>query len=249
MIKQKRILFWAVIVMVTGTGGLLRRVQATHKLGQPGLKMVAEPVFATDGALVNTNTVALPLRVGDFTSSPAEVTRDELLWLPKDTTYGRRNYKSMKDGLQIGLSIVLMGTDRTSIHKPQICLTGQGWKIERSELTSVPVPRPAPYDLPVMKLTSSKKVVLSNGRVADVRGIYVYWFVSESRLTAKHGERMWWMASDLLKTGVLSRWAYVSFFATCLPEQEEILYSRMKDFIATSVPEFQLVHGTALGLP
>ena len=47
-------------------------------------------------------------------------------------------------------------------------------------------------------------------------GLYVYWFVADNQLTPYHGERMWWMARDLIRTGVLQRWAYVSYFTACL---------------------------------
>jgi len=51
---------------------------------------------------------------------------------------------------------------------------------------------------------------------------------------------MWWMARDLIRTGVLQRWAYVSYLAICEPGQEDATFERMKTFIAASVPEFQL---------
>jgi hypothetical protein len=50
---------------------------------------------------------------------------------------------------------------------------------------------------------------------------------------------MWWMAKNLLQTGELQRWAYVSCFSVCLPGQEDATFERMKKFLAASVPEFQ----------
>jgi hypothetical protein len=57
------------------------------------------------------------------------------------------------------------------------------------------------------------------------------------------------MARTLLSSGVLERWAYVSFFAPCAPGQEAETYERMKKLIAASVPEFQLVHRGAPPAP
>jgi len=51
---------------------------------------------------------------------------------------------------------------------------------------------------------------------------------------------MWWMARDVIRTGVLQRWAYVSYFAVCPPGAEEATFQRMKKLIVASVPEFQL---------
>jgi hypothetical protein len=52
---------------------------------------------------------------------------------------------------------------------------------------------------------------------------------------------MWWMARDLFRTGILQRWASISYFAACAPGQEEATFKRIKQLIAASVPEFQLV--------
>ena len=45
----------------------------------------------------------------------------------------------------------------------------------------------------------------------------------------------------LFRTGVLQRWAMISYFAVCAPGQEEATFERLKKFIAASAPEFQLV--------
>ena len=50
---------------------------------------------------------------------------------------------------------------------------------------------------------------------------------------------MWWMARDLICTGVLQRWAYISYFALCPPGEEEATFEQMKALIARSMPEFQ----------
>jgi hypothetical protein len=47
-------------------------------------------------------------------------------------------------------------------------------------------------------------------------------------------------ALHLLRTGVLQRWAYVSYFSACEPGQEDATFARMEKLIAASVPEFQL---------
>ena len=192
--------------------------------------------------LVHNESVALPVRVGDILSEPVDVTSVEVNWLPKDTVYGRRLYHT-QDGFTTSLSVVLMGGDRTSIHKPQYCLDGQGWRIDSTETVVIPISRPHSYDLRAMKLTASKPAVDNNGRPLTARALYVYWFVAADELTPYHGERMWWMARDLIRYGVLQRWAYVSYFTVCAPGQEEAYFKRLRDVIAATVPEFQLAAG------
>ena len=237
--REKWVVFCVVAGLVGGSGAFLNRLQAGHKLGEPGLKMVERPVYDETGTnVVCATTIDLPYRVQDYVSIPLPVTTNEWGMLPKDTTYGRRSYRA-KDGFRTDISIVLMGKDRESIHRPQICLSGQGWTIDREEVVTVPIPKPAPYDLSVMKLSLSK---------GAQRGFFVYWFVSDQRMTARHGERIWWMTLDLLKSGVLSRWAYVAYFTVCEPGQEQATFGRMKEFMAATVPQFQVVNGAGGGV-
>ena len=234
----------SVLLMVGGASGFLSGWKTIQKLGLPGVRVAAEAIYDEKGNPVATNSAFLPERVLDYVSSPVGLTRLELDWLPKDTTFGRRYYKS-PDGFEMLLSIVLMGTDRTSIHKPQYCLTGQGWNINSPEsgVTAVRIERPHPYQLPVMKLMTTAYRDKPDGQKYAVRGIYVYWFVADGELTADHLQRMWWMARDLVCTGTLQRWAYVGCFAICLPGEEEPTFERMKQFIAAAVPDFQLAVG------
>ena len=242
MNKQKWTLSAVVLAVISVGACLLLYLQSRQRLGQPGVRLAAQPVRDPEGRVVGTNSVSLPEQVLGYSSEPAPVTRLQLGWLPKDTTYGRRLYQA-PDGFGVLMSVVLMGTDRTSIHKPQYCLTGQGWKIDRSEMTTIRVERPHPYDLFVMKLSATGIQETAAGVKAVRRGIYVYWFVADNELTADHLQRMWWMARDLIWTGTLQRWAYVACFAACVPGQEEATYRRMKEFIVASVPEFQLTSG------
>lgn len=223
--------------VVAGAALLLTWVQANYKLGDPGVKIGHVPLYDEHTNLIAQTSVLVPAQLPGYTSSEQPVTSLELNWLPPDTTYGRRMYKG-DDGFEAGLSVVLMGTDRTSIHKPQYCLLGQGWQIESSEVVSIPMRKPYPYDLKAMRLNISTKYKGEN-----VHGIYLYWFVADGKLTPSHGQRMWWMAWDLLTTGRLQRWAYVSCLSACNPGREKVLFERMKSFISEAVPEFQLVAG------
>lgn len=232
----------AVWLLLGATAGLLLKMQASQRLGRPGLRVVPVPILDENGKVAGTNSVFLPARVLDYESKSEPIQSLELGWLPPDTTYGRRLYTA-PDGFQVLMSVVLMGTDRTSIHKPQYCLSGQGWTIDRTEKTAVSISRPHPFQLPLMKLTTAKVDNQSDGRAGVWHGIYAYWFVADDQLTADHAERMWWMARDLMFKGVLQRWAYVTCFAICHPGQEETTYGRMREFIAASVPEFQTATG------
>lgn len=240
---MKRILVFslALALILSGAGALLF-VKAHQKLGKPGVKVVPVSIFGEDGGIVADHSVYLPERVLDFSSIPTPISAAELITLPKDTTFGRRTYTNSA-GFFFTSSIVLMGKDRTSIHKPQFCLTGQGWNISQSEICALKIEKPNPYVLPVMKLTLSQQQTGNSGQTIVRSGLYVYWFVSEKKLTAEHGRRVWSMVEELLKEGTLERWAYASYFTVCSPGEEEATFQKLAAVIQASVPEFQLPTG------
>ena len=233
----------ALLLILSGIGGIIF-IRYHQKMGNPGVRIVMVPIFNEDGVKIANQSVTLPEKVLDFSSIPGCVTKGELDALPKDTTFGRRTYTN-SDGFTFSTSAILMGRDRTSIHQPQFCLISQGWKIDHSEIVSLRVDRPHPYDLPVMKLTASQNQFDASGHTILYTALYVYWFVSEDSVTAEHSRRMWSMLKMLLKKGILERWAYVSYFTVCLPGQEDAAFEKLSCAIRSAVPEFQ----TACGVP
>jgi exosortase len=207
------------LLLIVGAAGVTLRLKAAQRLGEPGVK-----VEALAGS---TNVeVALPSSVLGCESMTLPITPEETGALPKDTSFGRRLYQA-PDGFQTLASVVLMGSDRTSIHNPRFCLNGQGWQIDEEHVTSVQVHGERPYALPVMKVMTTRQDV-RDGVPRTLRGVYVFWFVADDAVTASHGERMWWMARELF-----------TFFSVCEPGHEEATWQRMQEVIAAAVPEFQ----------
>ncbi len=235
MNKQKWIALSVVLALMAGAAGWMSRFSSIQKLGNPGVK-------TSKIADSNRLRVELPERVLDYDSEFIDPDQIVLSTLPQDTSFGQRIYKST-NGYPISLNVVLMGLDRSSMHKPQLCLEGQGWKIDYSAsvVTNVHIEKPVAYDLPVVKLIANREGVV-DGQRSVARGIYVYWFVADDALSASVSgfQRMWMMSKHLMLSGVLQRWSYVSCFSVCPPGEEDAEYARMKDFIAAAVPEFQL---------
>ncbi len=238
--SELKIFGFACLVMAVGAL-LLLRLQRVQKLGIPGVVVVQEPIHNPSGRVVGKQSVFLPPVVEGFKFEKQPITDVELNWLPKDTTYARGHYKA-PDGFETLTSVVLMGSDRTSIHKPQYCLVGQGWKIEKTEIETVRIAKPFPYDMKVMKLTTSIQKRI-NGKPQMIHGLYTYWFVADKQMTPDHLERMVLIARDMLTSNTLQRWAYITYFSICYPGGEEALFERMKQVMALTVPEFQLATG------
>jgi len=231
------------LALMGATAGFLAHERSHQRLGVPGVKVIAQSIYDENGNLVGTNSVYLPEKVLDFDSEIVPISKVTLGWLPQDTSYGQRQYHSA-DGFSAGMNVVLMGTDRTSIHRPEWCLTGIGVTLDPEQAESVPVSEPHPYTLPIMKLTGSRKVADPAGGEKVQRIVFLYWYVADGELTARKGQMMRWLARDMLRDGVLQRWAYVTCVGSCAPGEETATCNRMKGLISAAVPKFQLAAGS-----
>jgi len=230
--KNKWLIFSIALILIAGTAVALAEFRAHQKLGKPGIKATPIP-----GQVAMQ--IELPENVPGFTSTNVPESDVELGYFPKDTSYIRRSYQT--DGAPpIFATIVMMGADRTSIHKPDYCLPGQGWQITKKSVVKVPLAS-VNYELPVSVWRLSNSLQAPDGRVQTIHGIYVFWFVADNEQTPSFYQRLWWLTRDMVSTGVLQRWAYVSYFTPCEPGQEDAAVERVKKLISESVPQFQLL--------
>jgi hypothetical protein len=228
--NRKTILVVIALAMIAGTAALLAAVP--QKLGRPGVK-------AYEVAGTNRLRIDLPEYVLDFVSTNQEPDAESLGMLPADTSFAGRVYFK-PHSIPYVSSVVLMGTDRTSIHKAEYCLQGQGLHIDEASRDTVHMTRPQPYDLPVIKILATETGQI-NGKPVTKKCVYVYWYVTDGVISNDRTgiERMWDMTKKLVFTGVLQRWAYVRFYAFCDPGKEDATYQSIKRLIASAVPQFQ----------
>lgn len=239
--KRNRSLAVAALAIMIATGVLLAFWRTHQRLGQPGVAVGPWPIYDTTGTLISDQSVLLPVEVNGTPSTNVPITKLELSVLPADTSYGRRLYRQ-PDGFSIQLSVVLMGTDRTSLHKPEFCMPSQGWTIDEKNVVPLSATGPSgAYQLPVMKWLMTARGRNSAGQAVTVRGYYAFWFVSDDSLTPWHAGRMWSIVGKLLKKRELERWAYVSYFCSFPPGGETEASARLDKFIVDSVPKFQTV--------
>lgn len=127
--------------------------------------------------------------------------------LPADTVLLRNQYTN-PSGKRVFVTIVLSGKERVSIHRPQLCLVGQGNEITHTKELSVPLDGRKP--LGVMALELLRRVRNAEGAQFEAASYYAYWFVGKGRETPSHTQRMIWMATDRIFHNVAHRWAYIS---------------------------------------
>lgn len=210
------------------------RLDAVQVSPRTGVKLAANGL----------DPVALPSYLGlDWIGQNAEVTPVEREVLPPDTGFSRRNYVSLHDrNQQVFVSIVLSGRDRTSIHRPELCLVGQGWTIRGAERREFrrPVPAtagPGGAALPVTLLRIDREATTRRGEKVVVPALFAYWFVGADRTVASHWERMIYSSLDRLRHFQSHRWAYIVVQTHAL-DGEAAALARMQQVMDGTLPAF-----------
>ncbi len=151
----------------------------------------------------------LPAFLGtEWIGQRVEVTAVERELLPPDTGYSRRNYVSVAERhSQVFFSIVLSGRDRSSIHRPELCIAGQGWTVRERRTTTLNLPEGAPLEVSVLQLEG--QLPDGAGRLHPVTTLLAYWFVGPRSTEASYPGILWQNALARLGTLRSPRWAYV----------------------------------------
>ena len=156
----------------------------------------------------------LPTAVGRFLGQPLDRDAAEKDLLPADTQMVKMQYRSPglpadRDMMQV--SIVLAGAERRSIHRPEVCLDGQGWTLLDSHI--IPVEISPGRTLNVKDLLVERELRPQGGKPKMLRAHYVYWFIGEDVTTPSNAVRVWLTTWDNIARNVNHRWAYASVTA------------------------------------
>jgi len=223
---------WVVAAVVTvaaaGVAWATVRLDALQLSPRTGVKLAAN----------GHAPVALPNFLGlDWAGQDAPVTAVEREVLPADTGFSRKNYVSLRDPRQqVFLSIVLSGRDRTSIHRPELCLVGQGWTIRGSFAHGFRAGG-AGGEFPATVLRIEREVTV-RGETRVVPAVLAYWFVGTDRVVATHWERMLYTAADRLRHWQSHRWAYVLVQTHAL-DGEAAALARLQEVLEGALPAVQ----------
>jgi len=202
--------------------------------------LVPEPTGGGAAGVV----MELPYHVGPLYAFSQEITKAEHDILPPDTTFARKAYgTTSSDPLdRITCSIVLSGREKRSIHRPERCLPSQGWRIDGSQVITVPLE--SGHSLDVMALEMEHPVLFKDGRSTSLKSHFLYWFVAQDATTPYQFERILLTNWDLLFHRETKRWAYV-FVQGYVTEGLEPngttstqVLDRLKQFIHDSVPYY-----------
>ena len=145
--------------------------------------------------------------------------------LPGDTQIAKRVYIG-GDGLEAEASLVVSGMSRMSIHRPELCLPAQGFRMSRMRKQAVQLPGRGPLEVRVVEVEKG-----------DSRLLLVYWFVSRGHETASHTVRILRDAWARSVHNRINRWAMVA-----------VTINRSADAAGTAVTVRQIVADLYKGL-
>jgi hypothetical protein len=154
-------------------------------------------------------------RCGEALKSMSRIERDVL----GADTESLKSLYSHPGGATIHVTIVLSNRERNSIHRPQRCLTAQGFSIGNSRVVTVGEGAGGSLDIMVLDLTRPYR---GGSSTAIWTGSFLYWFVGQGRQTPYHGTRMFWMAWDRILHSRGHRWAYIAL-QTAEPHDSRLL--------------------------
>jgi EpsI family protein len=186
----------AIVVAILAAGVVVTAFTSdVTRVSEPGVRLVDGQPF-------------LPEKVADWTGGELQgLSENERRILPADTKGARRLYTD-KAGDEVFCSIILAGRDVISIHRPELCLPGQGWKIENEYIEPIHTAA-AGGELKVMRMNTTHAVNSPDGRAMPVRYVFVYWFVGKGRVTPYHWRRILWTSMDRVLHNTNHRWAYI----------------------------------------
>lgn len=157
----------------------------------------------------------LPMVAGSFVGESEPPGEKERALLPADTIIVKREYRTPgrpPDKRDLAhAALVIAGNDSRSIHRPEVCLDGQGWTITSSQVREVKLL--SGDVLRVRDLAIEREVLLDNGAKLPLRAHYVYWFTGADVTTPSNLERQFISLRDSVLRNVNHRWAYPSVMA------------------------------------
>lgn len=228
--KRAGVLAGMVVVAAVAVAAGTKQIDAIQVSPRTGVKL------AVDGL----NPAALPSLLGiDWSGQDVAVTAIERELLPPDTGFARKNYVSLRNrNDQVFLSLVLSGRDRTSIHRPELCLVGQGWTIRSQMAHAFAWPGRPDSPVPATILRIEHEATNERGEQVKVPALFAYWFVGADRVVASHWERVAYATLDRVRHLQSHRWAYVVVQTYAL-DGEAAALARMQEVLNGTLPEFQ----------
>ena len=156
----------------------------------------------------------LPKEIPGHVGFSREVSEEEKVWLPSDTemlkmAYYPKNARSQEEAVNrsISATLILSGSDQRSLHRPEVCLDGQGWAITDQPIVQLEVNG---KKLKVKDLHLQRTQTQEDKSLKTIKAHYIYWWVGSNVSTADTAKRALISVKENILHNRNTRWGYPS---------------------------------------
>lgn len=185
----------------------------------------------------------LPLNVGSYQAKELGMSAAERDVLDEGVELVRNAYTApMARGVLA--TVIVGGPGKRTLHRPEVCLPGQGWIIGSSDVVTLNVGEGREVDATLLRLFRDGEG--KNGEKVRLRGLNVYWYVGSDGTTRPdyYGHIAKGYQDAILKN-LNHRWSMVSVFVAVSegplgqddPLQEVGTLEEMKSFLNVLIPD------------
>lgn len=180
--------------------GLCARTDASLSLAEPGVRL------------------ELPLQISGYQGQSIEKTAQEANVLDEGVELVRTFYTSTK-GRRVLVTVIVGGPGKRTLHRPEVCLPGQGWTIASSNELPLNFADGGEVDATLLRLF--REVEVEPGKRVRMRGLNLYWYVGSDGTTRPdyygHISKGY---LDAIFRNLNHRWSMVSVF---VPVSESLI--------------------------
>ena len=109
-------------------------------------------------------------------------------------------------------TVIVGGPEGRTIHRPEVCLPGQGWQIDGTRRISLDLGPPGSSPTDATLLTLIRQSPSADGSIISVVAYNLYWYVGHDRRAASYNEHIARSLVDSVVRNVNHRWSMVSLF-------------------------------------
>ena len=197
------------------------------------------PAIAAPGVVLE-----LPLQFGKYQGQKFDMTAVERNILDQGVDLARCQYLSTDQHMMLA-TVIQSGMGGRTLHRPEVCLPGQGWNI--TERLKIPVKLENGRTIQATLLRMHRDYEPSPGTRKRMRALNLYWYIGSDGTTSDdYYDHIRISYFDAVFRNLAHRWAMASFFVP-MPEgdvgitdpmQEVTALEELRDFAGGVAPKF-----------
>lgn len=158
----------------------------------------------------------LPLQFGSFQGQVLDMTAQERNILDAGVELARNIYAS-ETGQQFLATLIVGGDGKRTLHRPEVCLPGQGWTI--AEQSTLPIKRKDGSIIHTTLLRMFRDSESEGGVRMRMRALNLYWYIgSDGTTSPDYYDHIRVSYQDAIFKNLNHRWSMASFFFPMKPQ-------------------------------